>query len=370
MVNQLSAGVDLFFVLSGVVLGRSFFKSHTQNKQHGLRLFYLSRLVRIGPPYWIALFLVLIFFTPNFIDAQLVFSAQGLERLFVFGTFMQSFDPISFGAFGVISPYWTLSIEIVFYLLLPAIVLLIERIGSALTIFIAYTISFSWLGFVALKAPWLSDLLQSFSTAHGVSQSKEFVLFMLSHQIPQYLPHFAIGTAIGMRLTNRREAYSVGASKTMLLVYVVSLLGVLYFLGTLSLRGGFYNPLVYIDLGNWQKACYFFGESSIYAFIFGGLCLASARIAEIGVWSKGLGYYGKIGYSVYLLHMPLLFAVIRTELFQRIAASGGLRFVWLSLLTLGLITLISHGYYIAVEKPMHSLGTRIRVSGLKHAVDN
>ena len=106
------SGVILFFLLSGFLLFLPFAKVLLFDGKwpHVLR-FYLRRIFRIIPGYFAALFLIILFFHPEF------FHADHRPQLFYFLTFSMSAGLSQ----QVDGPFWTLAIEFQFYMLLPII---------------------------------------------------------------------------------------------------------------------------------------------------------------------------------------------------------------------------------------------------------
>ncbi|SKB56773.1 Peptidoglycan/LPS O-acetylase OafA/YrhL, contains acyltransferase and SGNH-hydrolase domains [Parapedobacter luteus] len=102
-------GVDLFFVLSGYLIGNQLMR---QLDAGAIRFgeFYLNRALRIFPAYFLVVFL---YFAFPFIRER-----DGIAPLWQFLTFTQNFD-LDFGNEGTFSHAWSLAIEEQFYLLLP-----------------------------------------------------------------------------------------------------------------------------------------------------------------------------------------------------------------------------------------------------------
>ena len=112
-------GVDLFFVLSGYLIGHQIFSSIVSQGRFSLKNFYYRRLLRTLPNY---LFILSIYFLiPGFREREL------LPPLWKFLTFTQNFNPIAGTAF---SHAWSLCIEEQFYLIFPALTLLIVATKS------------------------------------------------------------------------------------------------------------------------------------------------------------------------------------------------------------------------------------------------
>lgn len=106
-------GVDLFFALSGYLIGNQIFAAMGRPEGFSLRHFYARRLLRTLPNYWVVL--ALYFLWPAFRgDAPLL-------PLWKYASFIQN---IALEPGSAFSHSWSLAIEEQFYLLLPAVALL------------------------------------------------------------------------------------------------------------------------------------------------------------------------------------------------------------------------------------------------------
>ena len=105
-------GVDVFFVLSGYLIGTQLFKEIVETGGVDLKTFYLKRALRIFPAYFVVL--ALYAFVPLFRDTP------NMQPLWRFATFTVNFglDPRTGNAF---TQAWTLSVEEQFYLVLPVL---------------------------------------------------------------------------------------------------------------------------------------------------------------------------------------------------------------------------------------------------------
>lgn len=107
-------GVDLFFVLSGYLIGNQIFSPIANQREFSFKLFYSRRLLRTLPTY---LFVLSIYFLiPSFRENAV------LSPLWKFLTFTQNFGLHTGTAF---SHAWSLCVEEQFYLILPAMALII-----------------------------------------------------------------------------------------------------------------------------------------------------------------------------------------------------------------------------------------------------
>ncbi|MFJ1310867.1 acyltransferase family protein [Agrobacterium sp. P15N1-A] len=122
-------GVDIFFVLSGFLIGTQLFKEVSRTDGVGLKSFYLRRAFRIFPAFFVVLGLYAIF--------PVLRDAPTMQPIWSFATFTVNFDfdPRVGRAF---SQAWSLCVEEHFYLVLPLLVLLLHRrISMAWTLAIA-----------------------------------------------------------------------------------------------------------------------------------------------------------------------------------------------------------------------------------------
>lgn len=122
-------GVDIFFVLSGFLIGNQLFKEVSRTGGINLKSFYLRRAFRILPAFYVVLGLYAVF--------PVLRDAPTMQPFWTFATFTVNFDfdPRVGRAF---TQAWSLCVEEHFYLVLPLLVLLLHRrIGTHWSLFIA-----------------------------------------------------------------------------------------------------------------------------------------------------------------------------------------------------------------------------------------
>jgi peptidoglycan/LPS O-acetylase OafA/YrhL len=111
-------GVDLFFVLSGYLIGSQLLRPYTRGSRPSISGFYMRRAFRVLPAYLTVL--LFYFAIPWFREAP------GLSPAWQFLTFTENFriDYMNDQAF---SHVWSLCVEEHFYLVLPLLILLLMR---------------------------------------------------------------------------------------------------------------------------------------------------------------------------------------------------------------------------------------------------
>lgn len=127
-------GVDLFFVLSGFLITDILLRS-VQQPQF-LRNFYMRRILRIFPLYYLSL-IVFLFILPPLTHTHIEWDYFTDNQVYLW-TYLQNwlfiFDP-SPGA-DILNHYWSLAVEEQFYIFWPLVILLLRK-AKYLLIFIS-----------------------------------------------------------------------------------------------------------------------------------------------------------------------------------------------------------------------------------------
>lgn len=282
------AGVDVFFVLSGFVLGLAYCQAWLGNRPP-IRTadYFRRRLLRVLPAYWvqIAMLLLIIFLTGASFPAGRDVLAQLLMVHNVFGDPSTQLNPV----------YWTLPVEFDFYVLLPLLALFIVPgrwlwlLGAAMALVIAYRYG----------------LYRFFIHELPVSQKVWWL-----NQLPGRLDQFVSGMVAAWMYSTIREK-GFGQS----LIYRWRVLLLLAGFGGLSLLAWFIHLTQPIGAINVEGLTYWGGHWSLFIWhsLF-GLCIAMiVLVAALGIGvtdfllsNRLIMYLGVISYSLYLWHFPLL----------------------------------------------------------------
>jgi len=117
------AGVNIFFVLSGFLITNILLRSRNEFELHGksrlkiLSRFFVHRVFRIFPLYYLVIILALLFRIPSASANSASLLTYTINYAFIgAGKFIEPF-----------SHFWTLAVEFQFYLLWPFVVLLVPR---------------------------------------------------------------------------------------------------------------------------------------------------------------------------------------------------------------------------------------------------
>ncbi|MFG0382625.1 acyltransferase family protein [Pseudomonas sp. zbq_18] len=261
-----NTGVTLFFVLSGFLLARPFIKAFRSGAKVNIGQFYLARLLRIIPLYYIAVFVAWLV-TKNSVGA--------FKALW--------FIPVGFDIFPFSVPWWSLCTEVQFYLLLPWLMLALHyRWGR----WLVACATASWLmlhGAHLLQPQWLGLPAWSESSLFGRG-----VAFLVGGLAAWF--HVSSGYAKVFR-----SPWLVGL---LALLLFAALIGLLQWYGLVGQKAAMRSMPFYHDLE---------------ALLWAGLLLCSlAPLAQgAGIFINPLiSHFGTISYSLYLVHVPLQFYLI------------------------------------------------------------
>ena len=274
------SGVDLFFVLSGFLIGGILLDVRASPRY--FQVFYRRRFCRIVPIYAVMCFIWWIALRPVFANHFSVL-AEVFPRpasWWIYVTYTQNFWMVSAGTLGVGWAFitWSLAVEEQFYLTLPAIVRYVE--GRRLVYVLALAILF---------APCLRILLFRLLPAPQGSVAA-FTL----------MPCRADALLFGVlaALLVRREStwtYLVSHERYLLRALATLLVGFLY----LSVKAPLQSRLPIVSFGyTWLGLCY--------------LCILLLALSQPNHFlgrtlrSRLLAWFGSISYGAYLIHIAVL----------------------------------------------------------------
>lgn len=269
-------GVALFFALSGFLLGLPLWECIRSHRTFPpLGAYWAKRLARIVPAYFVCLTALIVL---NRHGEKL----DGWRDIVLHYAFLFNFREASI--FSINPPFWTLAVEVQFYLLLPFFVLLVRNMKPAVGG--AWLLAFAVASYVAY---WL--VMESWPAASsGTSRDSP----VLQYSLPAHLPHFLLGTAAGVLYLSLRDRGNVAwlPSVSNLTFWLCGAL-VFVILGTplddlLKLPNGRYNwPYVPVLL--------------TAMLVFAPFSRAATTLLE----SSPLRLLGVISYGVYIYHLPV-----------------------------------------------------------------
>ena len=130
--EQGARGVQLFYVVSAFTLFLSFYGSSNFFSAFSIRNFFIRRVFRVLPLYWLAI----LYF--GFIAPQFIFHSN--IQLSGFNVFTNVMLLNSLHPGGIIVPGgWTISIEMLFYCMLPVLFKYITTLNKAIVFTLPYS---------------------------------------------------------------------------------------------------------------------------------------------------------------------------------------------------------------------------------------
>ena len=318
-------GVDLFFVLSGYLIGSQLLRPYTRDARPSIGGFYMRRAFRVLPAYLTVL--LFYFAIPGFREAP------GLSPLWQFLTFTENFR-IDYAHDQAFSHVWSLCVEEHFYLVLPLLILLLMRrpsFGKAVAVILGI-LCFG----IAIRAYIYIHQVQVFP--------RDDDAFSLAYVERIYYPtHTRLdGLLVGVTIATIKTFRPAWWQRAMSHGYILLVSGLALcacamwlFRDRLSFPAAVVGfPLLAIGLG----------------------LLIASSIAPSSPLSKvrGFGLIAALAYSAYLTHKEIMHLVY-TRL-PKMIQSGG----WLALAVyFGFSFLVAFVLYLAIERPFLRLRERI-----------
>ena len=293
-------GVDLFFVLSGYLIGNQVFALWAAGQEISLGAFYARRALRTWPVFWLVL--AAFFFFPASMGGRTP------PPLWTFLTFTQNYQLQPGTAF---SHAWSLCIEEQFYAVFPLVVLAAwwlrgrlpggagtqaqSRLGLRLAwLLIAALLA---LGVAARMVLWFQYGLEEGNAIQGYYPN---IYYATLCRFDEFLPGLAIALVKNFYPTSWRKVTQSGLG--------------FFCAGMLACAALLYGVLRHYSIDGYGYGFFMtaFGYSLI-AWAF-GLLVASA-LAPRSPWHwlrvPGAQHLALWSYSIYLIHKPLAFHIHR-----------------------------------------------------------
>jgi len=305
------SGVDLFFVLSGFLIGGILLDARNSPRYFGT--FYARRFYRIIPLYylWIGVYFALVLGPFRSASGLLSGNLETWKAVPVYFLFLQNSVKISHATFGIawLGALWSLAIEEQFYLMMPLAVRFLPR-----------RILVPLLGLTILGAPAVRVAVAHFIPAHPAAQ---YVLTVCRAD--------ALALGVLLAVGWRDERWKAAFLQYRQLIYSFNLfllIGVVYL--------ALWKPSQY------THAMALWGFTCVDVFFASLICIAvmipGGVLASVCRW-RFLAELGRISYCLYVIHSAV-------NLLCHIILLHGLpRFIdWRSAAVSILAALLSYGF--------------------------
>lgn len=282
--------VDLFFVLSGFIMCYVYKEKFISKVgENNYMKFLYNRFTRVYPLYFFAVSMVFIFFT-NKTDQARSFYTYVCNIIFA----------QSVTGNGIIEPAWSLSTEVIAYLLFPFILYLSFKYKQVYTALV-YA-SLCALCFISVKSAKIDIFTGPLAIVRCLS---EYVIGVLSFRFYEFIKLKGISTSF---LT---DALSVTA------IFILSLKGL---------------DIVAVIL---------------FAFLIASLA-SSKSITSIFLSSSIIYYSGLLSYSIYIWHG--VFSRNLSWQVRQLSEGAGISHLWMAIVLTLIASVIT---YHLLEKPLH-----------------
>lgn len=305
------SGVDLFFVLSGFSLYYAWLRQEQATGEVVVKKYYWRRFWRIYPPYLMAFIIPWI---PVLVATPAEAVKEALWHIFLLHNYSERYF------YGANGPLWSIAVEAQFYILFPLIVLLMKRWG-VLPVVVAG---------IVLGLIYRSGVYLYFSELTYRQVPKPYLQgFWLAR-----IPNFLLGILLAYHWSNLSDEKKLNPARgfLILMVGVVTLVFTWVFIYYFR-----HASMIIRDLG--------FALGYVLV-VYGALLGAFQSILS----TRWLLFSGKISYSLYLTHAPviLFLGTYARKLFNDISIVQAFLIMLISIL-------ISYGvawlYYRWIENP-------------------
>ena len=271
-------GVDLFFVLSGFLIGGILLDA--RKSPNYFKTFYMRRAHRILPVYylWLALYAVAAYVGLKWVTPQdsgfFAFSVPIAVYILFFQNFI--FKPISLFGTYVVGPTWSLAVEEQFYLISPWLIRYLSPryLVNALILFI-------------ITAPVLRGMLFNIQYGHRA------VYFLT----PCRIDGLAMGMLVAIAWRTRARAWiakNIDYFKAALLFFLI---------GTAAMLRRHPDPTT-----PFQAMYQYSWIACLFSLVVVVALLAPSSLVARFSRSEFLRNWGRISYCVYLIHLAILAA--------------------------------------------------------------
>lgn len=311
------SGVILFFVISAFTLYMS-----ADNRQQETRKtikFYLRRLFRIAPLFYFMLCF-------HLLVSYFIFNNKFSWKVILLNlTFTYNFSPPQVES--IVWAGWTIGIEMLFYILMPFILLKINTLQKSI-LFFALTV-------------FIADVYNSF-VKYNFHFKQDVVNKYLYMNFINHLPTFTVG--IICFFVYKRLVTNIQPVNREKISYLLLSLFTILFLGIVNKKVNFLIPVVY-----WQ------------ALSFALLLISFSILPNQLFVNKITAFYGKISYSTYLVHPFLIFSLtpIYRYIYKITPFLISVNFILCIALTIVILTPLSLITYYLIENPGIRWGKKI-----------
>ena len=285
-------GVDLFFLITGFLLVLPWLRHAEQGAPPpSAREFYRRRVHRILPAYYVQLLLLFFVFVPlvRGLEFWRYNPTYMLENLSAHIFLAHYFSPVTSASVSVNGALWSLSLEAQYYLLLPLLAPLFARAPwRTAAAMLAVAIGWRWAALHHFDA-WVESM-RVIDPRWDITEAK--ARHLAYTQLPGYMGHFAAGMLAGRAWLAWRGVVPARSAEGTWLAAAAIAFAVLW---TIHAPEGWF-----LGEFTWLLAL------AALATMMLALVSRGVRAAQPILANRPLAFVGRVSYSAYLYHLPLL----------------------------------------------------------------
>jgi peptidoglycan/LPS O-acetylase OafA/YrhL len=336
------SGVGIFFVLSGFLLSLPYWHNFSEHKASFIRLqpYFIRRLMRIAPAYYLSLIHTHIFATVTYTFWGIVSLGLYLAGLHTF--FHQSYE------WGYNPVLWTIGIEAQFYVLLPILFFIARKaalkkecsnfIGLLIITILCFILNPIYKHLILLIAPHLPAPIFGGSDAISSSTVNASTFY--------YLRWFWVGIIFAYVHHSKEYLFKNKSTdqKSFINADVLTLIGI--FGTALVLLNASQGEWRSISLYGWPLNCIFFG--------FLVISVPFSHIGRLLFNNPTISFIGEISYGIYLWHWLIQVVIFKGSISTYL--KGGQLLLVGGIISFIVTVFIASISYFLVEKPAINLG--------------
>lgn len=316
VIGQGARGVQLFYLVSAFTLFLSF-KNRKHHEKFPIRNFFLRRLFRIAPIYYIGIcyYLFQDGLGPRYwLGDETQITTSNIVSNFLF---LHAFNP--YWITSVVPGGWSIGVEMTFYAVLPLVLARVKNLNQAFSFFI-----FSILAKLILQIVFMRLQLISDDRLWG-----EYLFLYF----PSQLPVFCLGVLLYFTLIEGEGLGNVSAKSVF-----------------------FFSCLMLVQLGTGTHII--FSNHILFGIGFLLFAFALSVYPTRIIVNTIISYIGKISFSMYIVHFAVLHWLSRLTVIDCVG-SGALNFLLSYFIVSVLTIIIASLLYYTIELPTQELGKRI-----------
>lgn len=337
-INGFWVGLDVFFVLSGFLIGRILMNSQKRTGTVEFWSFFTRRSMRIFPAYYLVLTLAIFWYMRSDVGLTFWFTAghpwtdllrnSWQNYTYTLNYFFRAGEP------NAMSWAWSLCVEEHFYLLLPLVLVMIHRFDHR-----GVRAGLLW-GWMLL--PVLIRLVQYLLNPDIV------LLEGFYYRSHNRFDEVIYGVLVAYYYVHHHDAFERLVKRLGSWTWVIGLLlvGAVWGFGGLQNRG-FFAVVVQFNLMALGAAF----------LMVNGIFLDNRATRFFAHWS----WYpiSRVSYGIFLTHTYVLFIIMKQGGLRNAGDLGSFDFFMLFLSVMLGTTLVSMVMFVAIEQPLIELGARV-----------